>query len=254
MTTPFELAARELADRRRTGRLGLGLAAGARPTDIEAALAMQRRVTELVGDAIGGWKCALPTPERTIVAPLFAATITSVSPYRLRIRGASASIEPEIAFVLDRDLPARATPYDENDLRAAIRETRLVLEVMGNRYADPAQVTFPEMLADFANNQGLFVGPVVRGGTAQALDAIPITIAGRDGVLMTLDGRHPDGHPLRPLVWLANFLVRRGDMLRAGQIVTTGSYAGARDVPLGEPLVVTFGALGAIELQLAAAS
>ena len=72
-------------------------------------------------------------------------------------------------------------------------------------------------------------------------------------MLSTHDGRHGDGHPLRPLYWLANFLAARGEGLRAGQVVTTGSYAGAIDVPLDQSLTVTYGDLGqvAIELQRA---
>ena len=77
-----------------------------------------------------------------------------------------------------------------------------------------------------------------------------MTVSGSGRTLSTHDGRHGDGHPLRPLVWLANFLAARGEGLRAGQIVTTGSYAGAIEVPLDVPLVVTFGDLGAVATTL----
>ena len=62
-------------------------------------------------------------------------------------------------------------------------------------------------------------------------------------------GRHPDGHPLKPLVWLANHLAARGDGLRAGQVVTTGSYCGMVDVPLATPLAVAFGDMAKIEVE-----
>jgi 2-keto-4-pentenoate hydratase len=38
-----------------------------------------------------------------------------------------------------------------------------------------------------------------------------------------------------------------------GQVVTTGSYAGAIEVPLGQPLTVAFGDLGSISVELIAA-
>ena len=63
---------------------------------------------------------------------------------------------------------------------------------------------------------------------------------------MAMDGKHPDGHPLRPLYWLANYLAQRGDPLRAGMIVTTGSYCGVVDVPLDVPLTVVYGDLGSL--------
>ena len=62
-------------------------------------------------------------------------------------------------------------------------------------------------------------------------------------------GKHPDGHPLLPLYWIANFQAARGAGLRAGQVVTTGSYAGMIDVPLAAPLRVRFGELGAIAVE-----
>ena len=97
MTTALDHAARELADRRRTGRRGPRLPADAVPADVAAALALQRRVAALMGDAIGGWKCALPAGGRTIVAPLFAKTIVRTSPCAVRVRGDRALIEAEIA-------------------------------------------------------------------------------------------------------------------------------------------------------------
>ncbi|MET0346002.1 MAG: 2-keto-4-pentenoate hydratase [Casimicrobiaceae bacterium] len=250
MTTALDQAARELADRRRSGRRGPRLAADARPADIAAALALQRLVATSLGDRTDGWKCALPAGERTIVAPLFASTIRRSSPCPMHVRGDIASIEPEIAFVMSRDLPPRDAPYTEADVRAAIGATHVVLELMGNRYDDPASVTFPELLADFANNQGLYVGPQVEGGLDRPLDRIALEVRTRSGVLLTLAGAHPDGHPLKPLTWLANFLPSQGGHLRAGEIVTTGSYAGARDVPLDVPLAITFGDLATIDVEL----
>jgi 2-keto-4-pentenoate hydratase len=249
-----EMAAHDLASRRRVGRLGPALASAARPVDAEAAFALQRRVVELLGDPIGGWKCALPTAERMIVAPLFAASIRTTSPCALRVRGDTAPIEPEIAFVLGGDLPPRATPYAEDEVRAAVAETRLALEFLGNRYATPTDVTPFELLADCANNQGLFKGPEVADGLSQRLSDITVTVAGPQGVIAKFDGHHPDGDPIRPLVWLVNFLGRHDETLRAGQIVTTGSYAGTIDVPLDLPLTITFGALGSIGVHLLAAS
>ena len=84
------------------------------------------------------------------------------------------------------------------------------------------------------------------GALDRPLDRIAITIDTPAGRLMTLDGRHPDGHPLMPLDWLANFLPTQGRDLRAGEIVTTGSYAGAFDVPLDVPLTIAFGDLGTL--------
>jgi 2-keto-4-pentenoate hydratase len=246
-----EAAAQFLAAARRTGKPGARLPEDIRPQDLDAALVIQRRVVAFLAQSVGGWKCSVPSEARALnVAPIFASTVFRKSPCTIVATGPIARIEPEIAFVMGRDLPKRDTPYNEAEIRSAIAEPRLVLELLGTRYADPAAASWPEMMADFVQNQGLFVGPLLPGGLDAALESFPVTIRTPKGVLSTHDGRHGDGHPLRPLYWLANFLAARDEGLRAGQVVTTGSYAGAIEVPVGTPLNVTFGELGKIEIEL----
>jgi 2-keto-4-pentenoate hydratase len=257
-TPPTEAAARHLVAARGARRPGARLPAACRPADADAGLAIQRRVAEILALPIGGWKCSVPTAERKVAAAaIFAPTIIRVTPCPIVPIAGKARVEPEIAFVLARDLPARAVPYDEADVRAAIGETRLVLELMGPRYADPAVVSFPELLADSIANQGLFVGPLLSNPHGPSLGAFAIVVDGAEGTLIALDGKHPDGHPLRPLYWLANFLSAggygEGVSLKAGQVVTTGSYCGVVDVPLETPLVFRYGDFGNLNVQFSAA-
>src|SRR5208283_2017905 len=122
--TQCDQAARHLLAARRAGQPALRLAEACRPTDVADALAIQRRVQELLGVQTGGWKCSVPTAGRSIAcAAIFATTIARASPWRVIDRGGQARIEPEVAFVLGRDLPSRATPYAEPEVRAAIAET-----------------------------------------------------------------------------------------------------------------------------------
>jgi 2-keto-4-pentenoate hydratase len=255
-TAQRDEAARHLLAARRARQPGPRLPHACRPSDLEDALAIQRRVQELLGVATGGWKCSVPTAERAIsCAAIFAPTIARASPCPVIAHGGVVRIEPEIAFVLGRDLPPRATPYSEAEVLAALAETRLVLELLDSRYADPAAVTFPELLADQVSNQGLFVGPILHDAFRRSLEEFPIAIEAPAGALHRREGRHPDGHPRRPLVWLANFLAGRVETrgLKSGEVVTTGSYAGALEVPAATPLSVRFGDLGEIRVELVAA-
>jgi 2-keto-4-pentenoate hydratase len=255
-TAQCDLAARHLLAARRARQSGARLARSCRPTELEDAFVIQRRVQELFGVETGGWKCSAPTAERAIAcAAIFAPTIARASPCPVITSGGVVRIEPEIAFVLGRDLPYRAAAYGEAEVRAAIAETRLVLELLDSRYADPAAVSFAELLADHVSNQGLFIGPLLPDGLRRQLDGFAIAVETLSATLHARDGRHPDGHPLRPLVWLANFLASRAEIggLKAGAIVTTGSYAGALEVPIGTPLRVRFGNLGAIDVEFTAA-
>jgi 2-keto-4-pentenoate hydratase len=246
---PHQAAAEHLVAARRARRPGNRLPESCRPADSEAALAIQRRVTEILGEPIGAWKAALPLPGKTRMAPIYASNIYSTSPCPVLPSGNAARIEMEIAFVLGRDLGPRATAYTEAEVRAAISETRLVLELLGGRYADAAAVSAEEKLADGMENQGLFVGPVVPGGLERKLDTFPVKIEGPDRIVLAREGSNPSGHPLAPLYWLANFLTARGEGLTAGQIVTTGSYCGVAEATLATPLRMTFGDLGVLSVE-----
>ena len=173
-------------------------------------------------------------------------------PHAFAVRDAGlaawAGIEPEIAFVLGRDLPRRETPYTEAEVRAAIRETRLVLELMGPRYADPRKCRLRKCWPT-ARTTTACTRPDGEGAPrpcpSRPVPARHPRARGRD---TSRDGEHPDGHPLRPLTWLANWFATNtagwATGLAAGQIITTGSYAGALDVPLATPLTISFGGLG----------
>jgi 2-keto-4-pentenoate hydratase len=238
---PIEAAARHLVAARSSKRTCDRIPEAVRPGDIESALAIQRRVGELLGLAAGGWKCSIPSAERSIAAaPIFASTIFRASPCPVVPVDGQARIEPEMAFVIGSDLPPRAAPYTDSEVRDAIRETRAVLEILGPRYSDPSRLTFPELLADHIANQGLFVGPVVPEALNLPLDAFPVRVSTGGKTILVREGKHPDGHPMRPLLWLVNYLAAHETGLSAGQIVTTGSYCGAIDVPLDSDIDVSW--------------
>ena len=253
-----KVAAQTLTELRHTGRFVQRLPEGCIPQTVDEALKIQERTIRILGE-VGGYKCSVPAGERTaVVAPIFASTISTQGPVSVQPAspesGATARIEPEIAFVLGRDLPPRDTPYTEAEIRAAIKAPHLVLEILASRYNDSKAVTFIEQLADCIGNQGLFIGPVVKREIDAHLKEIPLSFERTDTreVIRTHHGHHPDGHPLLPLFWLVNFQSGRGVGLRAGQIITTGSYAGAIDVPLDAPIRVVFGDLGEINVEFRA--
>ena len=213
-----EAAANQLVAARLARRPGARLAESCRPRDNEAALAIQRRVGELLHFDVGGWKCSLPTTDKAaFMAPIYAPTITSASPCSVLSEGANARVEPEIAFVVGRDLKRRGQPYSDADVRSAIRETRLVLELIGCRYADPTSVSFLEMLADGLNNQGLFVGPEVSDGLILAMreQYFPIT-----KMIWQLMGRIDPGAPgVACALGVVGMLLLSASLLVAGKIL-----------------------------------
>jgi len=245
----IERAAQQLIHARRTNTPGPALPEDCRPTDGASAIAIQKRVMEALGETTGGWKCAVPkNGGLPILAAIPISKITSKIP--CPVPGPKGLIEPEIAFVLAHDMPPRATPYTDEEIRASIGATHYVIELLGSRYANKPAATQGEILADAYNNYGLWVGPKVEGIFEKQLETIHVNISTSDGVLMDQDRKHPSGHPYKAYSWLVNFLNSRGEGLQKGHIVTTGSYAGIVDAPLGKPVRVELGGIGVIEIEL----
>lgn len=249
------IAAGILAARRRSGEQGRRLPESLRPLDVDAALAIQAAVTAQLGAGIGAWKCGMPAAGRLVVAPIYASTIHTVdtgSPCAVWARAGQVRVEPELAFIFGRDLPARDTPYTPAEVDAAIAQTHLALELIDSRYSASADAAFVENLADGLLNQGLFIGPQAAGESAGTTSEMALRIRLESGEEIHLAGRHPDIHPRAPLYWLAEFLRSKGQGLQAGQAVITGSYAGSIDLPLGQDITIEYGDLGRLTVRFAA--
>jgi 2-keto-4-pentenoate hydratase len=246
---PVISAATILTTRRTSGEQGPRLPESCRPLEVDTALDIQAAVTEQLGARIGAWKCGMPNEYGVVLAPIYAGTIHADYPCSAHAHAGQVRVEPELAFILGRDLPARDTPYTTADVDAAIARTHLALELIDSRYSDPANATFAENLADGLLNQGLFIGPEVDSEAARIAGTMPICVTLETGEESHLEGRHPNADPRAPLYWLAEFLRSKGQGLQAGQAVITGSYAGSFDVPLEQQVAIRYGALGVLKVR-----
>lgn len=244
-------AAEQLVQRRLTGEPGDLLPEALRPRDVADALRIQQafadRWCHLQDDSIGGWKCLQPTADKLIVAPIFTSTINTFAPVTLKATRDRAAVEPELAFYLARDLPAREAPYTAAEVDAAIGRTHLALELIHCRYAAPETAGFADNLADNLVNQGLFVGPEVDGKAAETAGEIGLRAEADGAAFFEGQGRHPNGAPRLPIYWLAEFLSRQGRGLQAGQVIITGSYAGIIEAPLKQTIRIHYQGLGTLE-------
>jgi 2-keto-4-pentenoate hydratase len=243
-------AAAELSARRNSGKPGPRLPESCRPLELEDAWQVQLSVTLDLGQAVGGWKASPPSPGKLVVAPIYQPAISRAAVCAVVFPTdrdpASVKIEPELAFVLAKDLPAREQPYTEAEIDAAVGAVHAALEICASRYADHNGLPFPEMLADGLVNNGLWLGPELDAPEAAAFE---LRWQAGDQPPQTAQARHPNGHPRAPLYWLANFLRERGLKLKAGQAVITGSYAGVLTVPAGQSLTFDYAGLARFAVE-----
>jgi len=224
-------AAQELLARRDANHRGDCLPEDCRPTNLEDALAIQAATVEASGKKIAGWKCLVPlNPEQIIVAPVLEGTVQQGSECLVKCTEPGKTlIEPEIAFVLGADLPARESGYTEAEIDNAIGSCHMALELLQRRYAASAndELIFADRQADCLLNQGIFVGPEIT--KAQAYDAAKIDITIDD---QKHDGKHPNLSAQAPIYWFVDFACKNGLNLEKGQAIITGSYDGAIEVPV----------------------
>ena len=223
-------AAAELLRRRQNDEQGGRLDDAIRPTSIDDALAIQAEIVKQSSNAVGGWKCVLPLENgNIIVAPIFDHEIQTSSPVKLAADNGLAMVEPEIAFVLGDDLPARATDYSESEIDKAIAHCHMALELTKSRFRADSGFDYYEMFADCFINQGIFIGPEIDKTTGYNIPTIPITISTSEEK-KEYDGAHPNLSAHKPVYWLINTMCQRGISFKKGQAIITGSYMGLVDL------------------------
>lgn len=240
----FSAAAKQLLANRSTDAKAERLAENLRPTSLDDALNIQAEMIAQNANAVAGWKCLNPPAEdKVVVGPIFADLVQTGAVCELFADKGDARIEPEIAFVLKQDLPARDEAYSIAEIDEAIGSCHMALELILSRFAEPEALEFPEILADGLVNQGLYLGPELDRTQAFAASEVKVSIAQGDNT-QNFDGKHPNTQPASPIYWLVNFMSARGVSLKAGQAIITGSFCGVVHVAFDQPTTISYEGLG----------
>ncbi len=241
--TPVQIqrSAAWLADYRRRGEAAPLLPAELRPTSLAEAFAIQQWLFIELDWPVIGWKAGLPGPDKWVLAPI--ATMQQGELCQFEQQAEHYSIEPELAFLLATDLPARNQPYSEAEIKAAVAATHLALELIIRPYQADAGAEFFDQLAAGLFNQGLYIGPEITSDSIPHQFELVLDYSGQQ---QQLAAQHPNVDPLLPLYWLVNHLSALGIGLKQGQWVITGSYAGVIQVPADTQVQLQFGQVGRI--------
>ena len=255
MKTAYTMAASALLAARSENRPLAGFPTGSAPDDIGAALAIQDAQIALAGEPIGAWKVGPGSADfPPTSAPITVSRILA-SPARLSMALRLKAVEVEIAFRLGADLPACDAPYTTDAVRAAIVTVMPVIEAVETRYDSWPVADRLWALADNQSNEALIIGPETRfaPGDPPRTDAGTLTIGGR---VKAADRGFPGGDPFALIAWLAGHLGGRDAVLaerglKAGDIVTTGSWNGVDFSADGLTVQAAFPGLGAVTLGYA---
>ena len=248
----IERAARALIGAHLSGGQASADAAFA-PRTAEDAYRIQDRVHGEIhhGVRAGAWKVGSAHAEVEPTASPIAESVLHESPASLPARGfRMIGVEAEIAFRFSRSLPPRAEGYSESEVADAVAEALVVIELCDSRLADWRSVEPLWKLADFQMNAALVLGSRVPHWrnldfTAQAAE---LWVDGLRKVAVR--GSHPFGNPFRLLPWAVTHVARRAGGLRAGDVVTTGSWTGMELVSPGAEETARFPGIGEARVRL----
>lgn len=132
-------------------------------------------------------------------------------------------VECEIAFRLGDDLLATSSPYTRGDVANCIDAVIPAIEIVENRYGDFRNCSIAMLTADDFFHKACVPGDPVLDWRHIDLPDVTGRVSINDEWGETGQGREVLGHPLQAVVWLANKLAPRRTILKAGQIVMTGS-------------------------------
>lgn len=160
-------------------------------------------------------------------------------------------IEPEFAFTMARDLPARPARYTRDDVAGAVAALHGAIELVDSRWTDWLKVGVASIVADNGANGGLVLGPAVADWRQIDLAKARAVLRFDDTLVAEGTGAAVLGSPLEALTWLANHLSARGYGLKAGDAVTTGTVASIHFADPGMHVTADFGPIGMVELRFA---
>lgn len=132
-------------------------------------------------------------------------------------------VEPEIAVIMGADIAGSGLTLDE--IANAVAGVHASLEIVDSVWRD-YRFTLEQNTADGSSAAGVVLGPDL-GVKALVCDKVSVRLEVDGRTCATATGAAAGGHPLRGVSWLCDQLVKRGEGLRAGQIVITGGLTAA---------------------------
>jgi 2-keto-4-pentenoate hydratase len=234
-TSSIERDARALYDEH-ARRVRFAAAAPPSATTLSAAYDVQRAHVALLQRDAGapvGYKIGLTSPRMQAMCGIAEPVCGVVLAQRVHTSGVvlhrsaygRLGLEFEIAVRIGRDTDA-STAYSAGTVRAHVDGVCAAFEMIDDRDADYRTLDVRGLVADNAWNAGVVLSDFVAGWPD--LPSVEGIVSMNGEPIDRGFGRDALGDPLVVVAWLANHLAARGETLRAGQIVMTGSLVPTR--------------------------
>ncbi len=221
--------------------------------EIQSAVALSRPMPN------AGFKLGLTNEEAQRAADTFAPIVGRLG--SLDIRRSQAKIElpenhlriveAEVIFELGNDLPPGHAPFSEQRVRASVSRAFAGIELCNTRFEESVEASLAYVVADNSNADLIVVGDALAEADLGSLSDLAVTLRCRGKPDIQGSTQKVLGNPVRAVTWLANWLARRGEGLKRGQLVSSGSCTGMTRVAVDDLVVATFGSGAQVCVELA---
>lgn len=270
----IDAVADALAEAYRNGGTVAELDEALLPKKWQEAFQVQDALDERLGFEVAGWKIGCTSraqmQEFEMDHPPFFGrqyrNFTQHSPSRFRMADFRHTplIEGEFALRLGHDLPPREQAYSEAEVRDAVTDVVMAIDVVDTRWSThPFELNMFLGNADNANAGVYVIGDVLSGWQTLDLATLPVEVYvdGKHVQETTLRGRPIDSltrsreyrcsfdELIFALQWGANDLSQRGMGFLAGQVVATGCPHIPVEATAGSEIVIRYGDAGEIKAK-----
>lgn len=169
---------------------------------------------------------------------LFEGNPISISPF------IHAKVEPELAFIFKKEV--KGPHVTVADILDATEYVAPALEIIDSRFQG-FSFTLADAVADNSSSSRFIIGDRFYSPDQFDLKLMGMVFKKNGEVVSTGAGAAVMGHPARAIAWMANKLYKVGQSIQPGEVVLSGSLAGAVAISAGDHFSASFDGIGSVE-------
>jgi 2-keto-4-pentenoate hydratase len=230
---------------------------GTPPANLETAYQVQAAAIARWPDTIKGWKVARVNPafarqfpEERLIGPAFARNVHQVEQGEMAhcpvFEGGFAAVEAEIVIVVASDSPAGKSDWTADSVASLVKAMHIGVEVASSPLASLNDLGPGAVISDFGNNWGVVVGPAIANW--RELEAVDVETF-IDGQSVGQGKVAIKAGPLGALAFTLNKRAQQGEILRAGDVISTGMITGVHDIRIGQQSRHVFAGFGEVQVR-----
>ena len=158
-----------------------------------------------------------------------------------------SKIEPEIAFLISKDLPNNPS---RSQVMESVSAVAPALEILDSRYTEFKYFSMEDVIADNSSSSFFVLGSWKKKFNQIDLKNLKLTMK-VDGVAkQTGTTEAISGDPAQSVIELCHLLAERGQTLKAGSVVLAGAATAAEALQSGQVITLEIEQLEKIEVKI----